>query len=81
MWLDYPGDEFVAVAFNIIIIEKQNSPSCFHILHKSLRLFIVCCCFKESEREMYQNVYHKCRATVFSFEPIIIIAMFVLLLL
>ena len=46
--------------------KMKNSPSCVHVLHKTLNLVISCCCFAENGKEMqYPNVKRMCRATVF----------------
>ena len=45
--------------------ENENSPSCVHVLHKTLNLVISRCCFAEDGKEMYQNVKRKRRAIVF----------------
>ena len=45
--------------------ENENSPSCVHVLHKTLNVTISRCCFAEDGREMYQNVKRTCRAMFF----------------
>ena len=44
--------------------EKQNSPSCAHVLQKTLNFVISRCCFAEGGKEMYQNLKRTCRAIV-----------------
>ena len=44
--------------------KMKNSPSCVHVLHKTLNVVISRCCFAEDSKEMYQNVKRTCRAIV-----------------
>ena len=62
---NYPGTKLVGVAYKL---RKKmiNSPSCVHVLHRTLNVVISCCCFAEDGKEMYQNVKRKCRAIVFA---------------
>ena len=46
--------------------ENENSPSCVHVLHKTLNVVISSCCFAEDGKKMYQNVKLTCRAIVFA---------------
>ena len=34
----------------------KNSPSCAHVLHKTLTLVISRCCFADDGKEMFQNI-------------------------
>ena len=36
--------------------KNENSPSCVHVLHKTLNMVISRCSCPQNEREMYQNV-------------------------
>ena len=45
--------------------KMKNSPSCVHVLHKTVNVVISRCCFAEDRKEMYQNVKRTCRAIVF----------------
>ena len=45
--------------------KMKNSPSCVHVLHKTLNAVISRCCFAEDGNEIYQNVKRTCRAIVF----------------
>ena len=62
---DYPGTKLVGVAYNLRK-KMKNSPSCVHVLHKTLNVVISRCCFAEDGKEMYQNVKRTCRAIVFA---------------
>ena len=44
----------------------KNSPSCAHVLHKTLNLVISRCSFADDGKEMYQNIKRTCRAIVFA---------------
>jgi len=62
MWQNFPGDEFVDTAFT----EKENSPLCVHVLHKSLhRSFHVV--VLERKAKQCTRIYNACtcRAIVF----------------
>ena len=61
----YPGTKLVGVAFKLRK-KMKNSPSCVHVLHKTLNVVISRCCFAENGKEMYQNVERTCRAIVFA---------------
>ena len=65
MWAKYPGTKLVGMAF------KQGrkmkiSPSCAHVLQKTLNLVISRCCFADDGKEMYKNIKRTCRAIVFA---------------
>ena len=60
-----PGTKFVVVAYKLRK-KMKNSPSCVHVLHKTLNVVISRCCFAEDGKEMYQNVKRTCRAIVFA---------------
>ena len=45
----------------------KNSLSCAHVLHKTLNVVILRCCFAEEVDKMYQNLKCKCRAIDFPF--------------
>ena len=62
---NYPGTKLVGVAYKLRK-KMKNSPSCVHILHKTLNVVISRCCFSEDGKEMYQNVKRMCRAIVFA---------------
>ena len=49
----------------------KNSPSCAHVLHKTLNLVISRCCFAEDGKEMYKNIKRTCRAIGFA-KPIVL---------
>ena len=49
-----------------VMKENENSPSCVHVLRKTLNVVISRCCFAEDDKEMYQNVKRTCRAIVFA---------------
>ena len=61
---NYPGTKLVAVVFKIKKRIK-NTPSCGHVLHKTLNLVISRCCFANDDREMYQNLKRTYRGIVF----------------
>ena len=42
--------------------KMKNLPSCVHVLHKTLNVVILRCCFTEDGKKMYQNVKRMCRA-------------------
>ena len=50
----------------------KNSPSCVHVLHKTLNVVISRCCFVEDGKETYQNVKRTCRAFFFLIKPIVL---------
>ena len=58
---NYPETKLVGVAYKLRK-KIKNSPSCVHVLHKTLNVVISRCCFEE----MYQNVKRMCRAIVFA---------------
>ena len=60
---NYTGNKLVGVAFKLRK-RMKNSPSCVHVLHKTLNSVISRCCFAEDGREMYQN--YTCKAIVFA---------------
>ena len=62
---DYPGTKLVGVAYKLRK-KMKNSPSCVHVVHKTLTVVISRCCFAEDGKEMYQNVKRTCRAIVFA---------------
>ena len=62
---DYPETKLVGVAPKLRK-NMKNSPSCVHVLHKTLHVVISRCCFAEDSKEMYQNVKRTCRAIVFA---------------
>ena len=64
-WAKYPGTKLIGVAFKLGR-RMKNSPSCAHILHKTLNLVISRCCFAENGKEMYKNIQRTCRAIVFA---------------
>ena len=44
--------------------KMKNSPSCAHVLQKTLNLVISrSCCFADDGKEMYKNIKRTCRAT------------------
>ena len=57
--VNYPGTKLVGVAFKLRK-RMKNSPSCVHVLHKTLNLVISRCCFAEDGREVYQNLKCTC---------------------
>ena len=61
---NYQGTKLVGVAFKLRK-KMKHSPSCAHVLHKTLNVVISRCCFAEGGKEMYQNVKRTCRAIVF----------------
>ena len=61
----YPGTKLVGVAYKLRK-KMKNSPSCVHVLQKTLNVVISRCCFAEDGKEMYQNVKRTCRAIVFA---------------
>ena len=63
---NYPGTKLVGVAYKLSLKEMKNSPSCVHVLHKTLNVVISRCCFEEDGKEMYQNVKRTCGAIVFA---------------
>ena len=62
MWPNYPGAEFFGQAFKFRQ-RKENSPSCAHVLQKTLNLVISRRSFAENGKEMYQNAL-TCRSSV-----------------
>ena len=38
----------------------ENSPSCAHVLQKTLNLVISRCCFADDGKEMYKNIKRTC---------------------
>ena len=62
---NYPGNNLVGVAYKLKK-RMKNSPSCVHVLHKTLNVVISRCCFAEDVKEMYQNVKRTCIAIVFT---------------
>ena len=62
---NYPGTKFAGVAYKLRK-KMKNSPSCVHVLHKTLNVVISRCCFAEDGNEIYQNVKRTCRAIVFA---------------
>ena len=52
---NYPGTKLVGVAYKLRK-KMKNSPSCVHVLHKTLNVVISRCCFAGDDKEMYQNV-------------------------
>ena len=62
---NYPGTKLVGLAYKLRK-KMKNSPSCVHVLHKTLNVVISRCCFAEDGKEMYQNVKRTCRAIVFA---------------
>ena len=52
---EYSGTKLVGVAYKLRK-KMKNSPSCVHVLYKTLNLVISRCCFAEDGKEMYQNV-------------------------
>ena len=63
--VNYPGTELVGVAYKFRK-KIKDSPSCIHVLHKTLNVVISRCCFAEDGKEMYQNVKRTCKAIVFA---------------
>ena len=61
---NYPGTKLDDVAYKLRM-KMKNSPSCVHVLHKTLDVVISRCCFAEAGKEVYQNVKRTCRAIVF----------------
>ena len=62
---NYPGTKLVGVAYKLRK-KMKNSPSCFHVLHKTLNVVISRCCFAADGKEMYRNVKCTCKAIVFA---------------
>ena len=60
-----PGTKLVGVAYKLRK-KMKNSPSCVHVLHKTLNVVISCCCYAEDSKEMYQNLKRTCGAIVFA---------------
>ena len=44
----------------------KNSATCVRVLHKTLNMLILRCCFAEDGKEMYHNLKRTCRAIVFA---------------
>ena len=65
MWAKYPGTNFMGTAFKWGK-KMKNSPSCAHVLQKTLNLVISRCCFADDGKEMYKNIKRTCRAIVFA---------------
>ena len=63
--VNYPGTKLVGVAYKLRK-NMKTSPSCVHVLHKTLNVVISRCCFAEDGKEMYQNAKRTCRAIVFA---------------
>ena len=63
--VNYPETKLVGVAYKLRK-KMKNSPSCIHVLHKTLNVVISRCCFAEDGKEMYQNVKRTWRAIVFA---------------
>ena len=61
---NYPETKLVGVAYKLRK-KIKNSPSCVHVLHKTLNVVISRCCFEEDDKKMYQNVKRMCGAIVF----------------
>ena len=60
---------------NGVQVETENEKFTFrtHVLHKTFKLVIsCCCCLAVYSEEMYQNLQHKWRAFVFSLNPIVL---------
>ena len=51
---NYPGTNLIGVALKLRK-KMKSSPSCVHVVHKTLNLVMSHCCFAEDGREMYQN--------------------------
>ena len=64
---NYPGTKLVGMAYKLRK-KMKISPSCVHVLHKSLNVVISRYRFAEVDKEMYQNVKRMCRAIVFAHE-------------
>ena len=62
---NYPGIKPVGVAFKLGK-RMTNSPSCVHVLHKTLNVVISRCSFAEDDTEMYPNLKRTSRAIVFA---------------
>ena len=62
---NYPGTKLVGVASKLKK-KMKNSPSCVHVLHKTLNVVIPLCRFAEDGKEMYQNVKPTRRAIAFA---------------
>ena len=60
---NYTGTKLVGVSFKLKK-RMKNSPSCVHVVHKTLNLFISRCRFAENGKEMCQNLKRTCRAIV-----------------
>ena len=67
---NYPGTKLVGVAYKLRK-KMKNSPQCVHVLHKTLNVVILRCCFAEGSKEMYQNVKRTCRSIIFGLKPIV----------
>ena len=68
MWPNYSGTVFVGDGVHVQMQKGKltftDVPTSVHFLHKTLNLVISRCCFAKNGKEMYQNVYRKCRAIV-----------------
>ena len=73
---NYPGTKLVGVAYKLRK-KTKHSPSCVHVLHKTLNLVISRCCFAEDGKEMYQNVKRTCRAIGFAHGVVVAVAVVV----
>ena len=62
---NYPGTKLVGVAYKLRK-KMKKSPSCVHVLQKTLNVVISRCRFAKDGKEMYQNVKRTCRAIVFA---------------
>ena len=71
MWVKYPGTKLIGTTFRYRRIMK-NSPSCAHVLRKTLNLVISRRCFGDDGKEMYQNKKCTCRAIILLIKPIVL---------
>ena len=61
---NYTITKLVGVAYKLRK-KMKKSPSCVHVLHKTLNVVISRCCFADDGKETYQNVKRTCRAIDF----------------
>ena len=73
---NYLGTRLVGVAYKLKK-KIKNSLSSVDVLHKTLNVVILRCCFSEDGKEMYQNVKRTCRVLVFSSLNLLFFGVFV----
>ena len=66
---NYPETKLVGVAYKFRK-KTKDSPSCVHVLHKTLNVVVSRCCFAEDGKEMYQNVNARAERLFFVIKPI-----------